>query len=168
MMQRALSCTLPFKRKSGEGFFEAPAVEISFSDGLFADKQISAFSEKSCMARECCRAMTSSKNGRKTDETELLAIGEAQATVWFNGRLGVSSALIPSEVVAAQLPSCSGLAAGLLAGEGVSVATSAVHLAAGGHLSDCLVNITVSELAGQKDGYLPGQKQMINIGIGFP
>jgi hypothetical protein len=53
------------------------------------DKKISAFSEKSCMARECRRAMTSSKNGRKTDETELLAIGEAQATVWFNGRLGV-------------------------------------------------------------------------------
>lgn len=79
-----------------------------------------------------------------------------------------SSALIPSEVVAAQLPSCSGLAAGLLAGEGVSVATSAVQLAAGGHLSYCLVNITVSELAGQKDGYLPGQKQMINIGIGLP
>ena len=79
-----------------------------------------------------------------------------------------SSALIPSEVVAAQLPSCSGLAAGLLAGEGVSAATSAVQLAAGGHLSYCLVNITVSELAGQKDGYLPGQKQMINIGVGLP
>jgi hypothetical protein len=50
----------------------------------------------------------------------------------------------------------------------VSAATSAVQLAAGGHLSYCLVNITVSELAGQKDGYLPGQKQMINIGIGLP
>jgi hypothetical protein len=31
-----------------------------------------------------------------------------------------------------------------------------------------LVNITVSELAGPKDGYLLGQKQMINIGIGLP
>jgi hypothetical protein len=31
-----------------------------------------------------------------------------------------------------------------------------------------LVNITVSELAGPKDGYLPGQKQMINVGIGLP
>ena len=79
-----------------------------------------------------------------------------------------SSALIPSGVAAAPLPSCSGIAAQLLAGEGVSAATSAIQPAAGGHLSYCLVNITVSELAGPKDGYLLGQKQMINIGIGLP
>jgi len=78
-----------------------------------------------------------------------------------------SVALIPSQA-AATLPSCSGLAARLLAGEGVSAATSAIKPAASGHLSYCLVNITVSELAGPKDGYLPGQKQMINVGIGLP
>jgi Tannase and feruloyl esterase len=78
-----------------------------------------------------------------------------------------SAAFIPSRAAAAP-PSCSSLAAQLLAGEGVSAATSAIQLAASPHLSYCLVNITVSELAGPKDGYLPGQKQMINVGIGLP
>src|SRR5581483_3690250 len=79
-----------------------------------------------------------------------------------------STAFIPSEAAAAAPPTCSGLAAQLLAGEGVSAATSAIQRAASPHLAYCLVNITVSELAGPKDGYLPGQKQMINIGIGLP
>ena len=79
-----------------------------------------------------------------------------------------SCAFIPSRAAAAPLPSCSGLAAQLLAGEGVSAATSAVQPAAGTHQSYCLVKITVSELAGPKDGYLVGQKQMINVGIGLP
>jgi tannase/feruloyl esterase len=78
-----------------------------------------------------------------------------------------STAFIPSQAAAAP-PSCGGLAAQLLAGEGVSAATSAIQPAASPHLAYCLVNITVSELAGQKDGYLPGQKQMINVGIGLP
>src|SRR5262249_26999156 len=63
---------------------------------------------------------------------------------------------------------CGGLAAQLLAGEGVSAATSAIQPAAGADLSYCLVNITVSELAGPKDGYLLGQKQMIKVAIGLP
>lgn len=79
-----------------------------------------------------------------------------------------SCAFIPSRAAAVSLPSCSGLAAQLLAGEGVSAATSAIQPAAGTHLRYCLVNITVSELAGPKDGYLVGQKQMINVGIGLP
>jgi hypothetical protein len=79
-----------------------------------------------------------------------------------------STALIPSQAAAAPPPSCSSLAAQLLAGEGVSAATSAIQPASGSHLSYCLVNITISELAGPEDGYLPGQKQMINIGIGLP
>jgi hypothetical protein len=79
-----------------------------------------------------------------------------------------ASAFIPSRAAAASLPSCSGLAAQLLADEGVSAATSSVQPAAGTHLSYCLVNITVSELAGPKDGYLIGQHQMIKVGIGLP
>jgi hypothetical protein len=79
-----------------------------------------------------------------------------------------SSAFLPSSAAAAPLPSCSGLAAQLLAGEGVSAATSAIQPATSTHLSYCLVNITVSELAGPQDGYLLGQKQMIKIGIGLP
>jgi hypothetical protein len=79
-----------------------------------------------------------------------------------------SSAFIPSRAAAAPLPNCSGLAAQLLAGEGVSAATSAIQPAASPHLSYCLVNVTISELAGPKDGYLTGQKQMINVGIGLP
>jgi hypothetical protein len=79
-----------------------------------------------------------------------------------------STAFLPSIAEAAPLPGCSSLAAQLLAGEGVSAATSTVVAVAGTHKSYCLVNITVSELAGAKDGYLPGQKQMINIGIGLP
>jgi Tannase and feruloyl esterase len=79
-----------------------------------------------------------------------------------------SSAFIPSWAAAASLPSCSGLAAQLLAGEGVSAATSAIQPAAGTNRSYCLVHITVSELAGPEDGYQVGQKQMINVGIGLP
>ena len=79
-----------------------------------------------------------------------------------------STALMTAPAAAAPLPGCTSLAAQLLTGEGVSAATSAVQPAAGGHLPYCLVNITVSELAGPNDGYLPGQRQMINIGIGLP
>jgi hypothetical protein len=79
-----------------------------------------------------------------------------------------STAVIPSQAAAAPLPSCIGIAAQLLAGEGVSAATSSVQPASGTHLSYCLVNITVSELAGPKDGYLVGQTQMIKVGIGLP
>jgi hypothetical protein len=79
-----------------------------------------------------------------------------------------STAFIPSRAAAASLPSCSGLAAQLLAGEGVSAATSSIQPATSTNLSYCLVNITVSELAGPDDGYLPGQRQMIKTGIGLP
>jgi hypothetical protein len=79
-----------------------------------------------------------------------------------------SAAFIPSIAGAAPLPKCSGLAALLLKEEGISAATSAIQPASGANLSYCLVNITVSELSGPKDGYLPGQSQMINVGIGLP
>jgi hypothetical protein len=51
---------------------------------------------------------------------------------------------------------------------GIISATSAKQGAAGPNAAYCLVNITVSDLAGPPYGYLPGQKQMINIGIGLP
>jgi hypothetical protein len=79
-----------------------------------------------------------------------------------------STAFIPSIAQAAPLPSCSGLAAQLATDEGISAATSVIKPAVSPHASYCLVNITVSELSGPKDGYLPGQKQAINIGIGLP
>src|SRR5438552_10156618 len=113
------------------------------------------------MPRERPRTMTSSNNGRKQMRQHKPLFGLVVA-------LMCSSAFVPSWATAAPLPICSGLAAQLLAGEGVSAATSAVQPAAGAHRSYCLVNITVSELAGPKDGYLVGQKQMIKVGIGLP
>jgi hypothetical protein len=79
-----------------------------------------------------------------------------------------STAFIPSIAQAAPLPNCSALAAQLATSEGISAATSAIQPAAGVHKSYCLVNITVSELSGPKNGYLPGQSQAIKIGIGLP
>jgi tannase/feruloyl esterase len=65
-------------------------------------------------------------------------------------------------------PTCGGLATLLSSyGDIVSV-TSTKQPAANGNASYCLVNITVSDLAGPQYGYLPNQKQMINIGIGLP
>jgi len=86
----------------------------------------------------------------------------------FAVALMCSTALITSRAAAAPPPSCGSLAAQLLTGEGVSAATSAIQPAAGTNLSYCLVNITVSELAGPKDGYLLGQKQMIKVAVGLP
>ena len=88
--------------------------------------------------------------------------------VGFAVALTGSVAFIPSTSMATPLPNCAGLAAQLLKNSDIVSATSAVLPAASPHLSYCLVNITVSALAGPKDGYLPGQKQMINIGIGLP
>jgi hypothetical protein len=77
-----------------------------------------------------------------------------------------SAAFIPA--VAQAAPKCTALAAQLLMNSDITAATSAVQPAAGGHLSYCLVNITVSDLSGPQNGYLPGQKQQINVGIGLP
>jgi hypothetical protein len=79
-----------------------------------------------------------------------------------------STAFVSFAHAAKQLPTCSGLAAQLLPEKGIVSATSAIQPANGTHKPYCLVNITVSDLAGPKDGYLPGQRQMINIGIGLP
>jgi len=81
--------------------------------------------------------------------------------------IGVA-AFVPSTAHAAPLPGCSGIASLLLENADVLAATSAVQAASGGHLSYCLVDMTVSDLAGPTDGYLPGQKQMIGIAIGLP
>ena len=155
-------------KRTGEGFFEKTAVETSFSAAYLPAKKISAFSEKSCMPRERRRTMTSSKNGRKQMRPNRLQSEQHKPLFGLVVALMCSCAFIPSRAAAVSLPSCSGLAAQLLAGEGVSAATSAIQPAAGTHRSYCLVNITVSELAGPKDGYLPGQKQMIKVGIGLP
>jgi hypothetical protein len=90
-------------------------------------------------------------------------------SVW----LGVAATLMGSTAFvsfahAAPLPTCNGLAAQLSTQTGIAAATSAIQPAAGGHASYCLVNINVSTLSGPKDGYLPNQKQSINVGIGLP
>ena len=85
------------------------------------------------------------------------------------GTLMTSAAFFanPSEAKAAP-PNCAALAGLLLHSGDITNATSAVQPAAMGNASYCLVNITVSDLAGPEFGYQPGQKQMINIGIGLP
>ena len=86
--------------------------------------------------------------------------------------LGWTTALMASAAFATQaaqqLPGCAGLAAQLLANKDISAATSAVQAATATDKSYCLVNITVSALSGPKDGYLPGQKQMVKVAIGLP
>ena len=83
------------------------------------------------------------------------------------GTLLASAAWTPT--IAAQLPKCASLATQILAGnKGISAATSAVQPATSANKSYCLVNITVSALSGPKDGYLPGQKQMIQVATGLP
>jgi Tannase and feruloyl esterase len=88
--------------------------------------------------------------------------------VGFAAALMGTAAFVPSSAMANPLPNCAGLAAQLLKNRDILSATSAVQAAAGGNLSYCLVNITVSDLAGPAAGYLPGQKQMIEIGVGLP
>jgi len=79
-----------------------------------------------------------------------------------------SAAFMPAVAQVAPLPNCAGLAAQLLANSNITAATSAVQPAADGHLSYCRVTITVSDLSGPRDGYLPGQKQAIGVLIGLP
>src|ERR1700733_6662584 len=93
---------------------------------------------------------------------------QKRTLVGFAVALMGAAAFVPSAAMGAPLPNCAGLAAQLLKNKEILAATSAVQPAASPNLSYCLVNITVSDLAGPKDGYLPGQKQMINVGIGLP
>jgi hypothetical protein len=86
----------------------------------------------------------------------------------WTAALMASVALIPSVALSAQLPNCAGLAAKLRSNEDISAAASAVQAATSTDKSYCLVNITVSELAGPRDGYLPSQKQQIKVDIGLP
>jgi len=67
-----------------------------------------------------------------------------------------------------RLPQCAGLSPLLLKNSDILAATSAVQPASGGNAAHCQVTITVSKLAGPKDGYLPGQKQQIGIQIALP
>ncbi|HEX3342344.1 MAG TPA: tannase/feruloyl esterase family alpha/beta hydrolase [Pseudolabrys sp.] len=70
---------------------------------------------------------------------------------------------------AAQLPNCANLAAQILANnKDISAATSAVQPATSTDKAYCLVNVTVSGLSGPQNGYLPGQKQMIQVATGLP
>jgi len=90
------------------------------------------------------------------------------ALVGMAGALMGSTALVPSAASAAPSPTCAGLAAQLLPQKGIVSATSVIQAATSSHKSYCLVNIEVSDLAGPKNGYLAGQRQAINIGIGLP
>ena len=69
---------------------------------------------------------------------------------------------------AAPLPNCSDLAPQLLKDSDIAAATAAIQPAANGNLPYCSINITVSHLAGPRNGYLAGQKQQIGIAIGLP
>src|SRR5258708_30419012 len=84
------------------------------------------------------------------------------------GVLMASAASIPTVVQAQQLPTCAALAAQLLTAEDISAATSVLVPAIAPHKTYCKVNITVSALSGEKDGYLPGQSQQVKVGIGLP
>jgi Tannase and feruloyl esterase len=94
---------------------------------------------------------------------------QRRALVALLGTLMASTAFFSSarEGKAAP-PTCDGLATLLLNSADITSATSAKQPAANGNAAYCLVNITVSHLAGPQNGYQPGQKQMINIGIGLP
>jgi hypothetical protein len=94
-------------------------------------------------------------------KTKLLLFGCTTA-------LMASTAVIPSIAQAAQLPMCSGLAAILSNNQDISGATSGIVPAASGHPSYCHVNFFVSTLAGPENGYLPGQKQHVQVDIGLP
>ena len=82
-----------------------------------------------------------------------------------------TASFVPSPAMAGPLPSCTGLAAVLGANSNIAAVpapTAAVIPAGGGHLAYCKVTFTVSEASGPAGGYLPGQKQAINIGVGLP
>ncbi|MGA7326283.1 MAG: tannase/feruloyl esterase family alpha/beta hydrolase [Rhodomicrobium sp.] len=82
--------------------------------------------------------------------------------------LAAASVCLAPLAANAATPACTALAAALLANSDIIAATSVITPAAGINAAYCHVNITVSDLAGPKDGYQPGQKQMINVGIGLP
>ena len=107
--------------------------------------------------------------------------------VGFAAALMGVAAFVPSAAMAASLPNCAGLAALLKTNHDIFVGTnpnpnlppstintslttptSMIVPAGGGNATYCQVNIVVSELAGPKDGYQHGQKQMISISIGLP
>jgi hypothetical protein len=91
------------------------------------------------------------------------------ALLGLAGALLGSTALVPTAAsAAAPTLSCAELAAQLLPMKGIVTATSAVQAATSTNASYCLVNILVSDLGGPKDGYLVGQRQEINVGIGLP
>src|SRR5215467_6095415 len=80
--------------------------------------------------------------------------------------LMASAAFIPS--VALSATNCAGLQAQLLANSDITAATSTIVAATATDKSYCQVNITVSDLSGPEDGYLPGQKQAIVVHLGLP
>src|SRR5258707_4679900 len=84
------------------------------------------------------------------------------------GVLMASAGSVPTVVQAQQLPTCAALAAQLLTAEDISAATSVLVPAIAPHKTYCKVNITVSALSGEKDGYLPGQSQHVKVGICLP
>lgn len=79
-----------------------------------------------------------------------------------------SSTLAAGATAGRSLPTCGLLANQLLQQRDIRAATSAIQPAGDGNASYCLVQINVSALQGPRDGYLPGQRQNVNVVIGLP
>jgi hypothetical protein len=121
------------------------------------------------------------RSKRRSETLQKLTLGG------FAAALMGTAAFVPSSAMADPLPNCAGLAALLAKNPDIFVGanpnpneasvgidtssttpTSMIVPAGGGNAAYCQVNIVVSELAGPKDGYQPGHKQMISIGVGLP
>src|SRR6516165_2859808 len=85
---------------------------------------------------------------------------------------GTTTALLASAALtpcwAASLPNCTDLAAQILTNPDIVAATSVLVPAAGANLAYCNIQLQYSHLAGPAAGYAPGQRQLIQIGIGLP
>jgi hypothetical protein len=92
----------------------------------------------------------------------------ALVTMALSSASFVSTAAFADKPADTPLPQCTALAALLLQDSAVTTATSVIQPAAGANASYCSVVLTVSTLAGPKDGYLPDQKQAIGIQVGLP
>jgi hypothetical protein len=69
---------------------------------------------------------------------------------------------------AGAIPKCSALAGLALQDQDIKSATSAIVPATATDKAYCLVNLNVSSLSGASGGYLPGQRQNVNVAVGLP
>jgi Tannase and feruloyl esterase len=89
------------------------------------------------------------------------------APLWGAAIAAALSASAPA-LAKGSLPQCASLSSLLLRNPDITAATSAIQPASSGSPAYCQATITVSALAGVKDGYLPGQKQQIGLQIALP